>query len=177
MERPGEPAPRTEGDVAVIETRFGNIEIAFFDASAPEHVRNFKQLAAARFFDGTAFHRVLPDFIIQGGDPNTRDADPSNDGLGGPGYTLPAEIREKHVSGAVGAARISGETNPEKRSSGSQFYICLRDRPDLDEGGYTVFGRVIKGMDVVRKIAEQPAGRAGKPKDAVRMIRVSLASR
>src|SRR5204862_7486450 len=113
---------------------------------------NFRKLVRQKFYDGTYFHRVIASFMIQGGDPNTKDADPANDGLGGPGYTVPAEIKLKHVRGALATARQGDQVNPKKDSSGSQFFIDVTALPSLDAGGYTVFGKVIEGMDTVDKI-------------------------
>src|SRR5262249_19602781 len=121
---------------------------------------NFKKLVKEGFYDGTYFHRVIPRFMIQGGDPNSKNADPSDDGMGGPGYTVPAEIKLKHLRGSVATARIGDAQNPTRASSGSQFFIDAADEPSLDAGGYTVFGEVISGMDAVDKIvnlANDPA--------------------
>ena len=96
------------------------------------------------FYNGLTWHRVVPDFVIQGGDPD-------GTGAGGPGYTVPAEIKEKHLRGSVATARTGDDVNPQRASSGSQFYICLEPQPGLD-GQYTVFGGVIKGMDAVDQI-------------------------
>jgi cyclophilin family peptidyl-prolyl cis-trans isomerase len=147
------PAPAAAGpQVAVLETVLGNIVIKFAEHDAPKTVANFRKLVKQGFYDNTCFHRVIPGFMIQGGDPNSRDADPSNDGIGGPGYTVPAEIKLKHVRGAVATARQGDQVNPAKASSGSQFFIDVAPQPSLDQGGYTVFGQVIQGMDVVDKI-------------------------
>jgi len=162
-----------EKEVVVIETKFGNIVIELFDDVAPKHAENFKKLAREGFYNGTAFHRVIPDFVIQGGDPLSKDKDRNNDGRGGPGYTLPAEIKMPHKRGFVGAARQPDNVNPEKRSNGSQFYICLKDLPHLD-GNYTVFGRVIEGMDVVDKIAQVPRDKRDNPIEKVEMKKVYL---
>ena len=138
--------------VAVLETAQGRIVIELADRDAPLTAANFRALIRKRFYDGTCFHRVIPGFMIQGGDPNSRDSDPFNDGLGGPGYTLPAEIKLPHVRGAVATARLGDAANPRRESSGSQFFIDVADRPDLDRGGYTVFGHVISGMEAVDRI-------------------------
>jgi cyclophilin family peptidyl-prolyl cis-trans isomerase len=138
--------------VAVLETVLGTIVIKFADQDAPKTVANFKKLVKQGFYDGTCFHRVIPGFMIQGGDPNSKDADPGNDGIGGPGYTVPAEIKLKHVRGAVATARQGDQVNPARASSGSQFFIDVAAQPSLDQGGYTVFGQVIQGMSVVDKI-------------------------
>lgn len=144
--------PPARDSVVVLDTAQGRIVIRLAAREAPAHAANFRRLVARGFYDGTCFHRVVPGFVIQGGDPNSRDADAFNDGQGGPGWTLPAEIGLPHVRGAVAAARMPDSVNPSRASNGSQFYICVADRPDLDRGGYTVFGRVIAGMDVVDRI-------------------------
>ncbi len=148
--RPSAPAADS---VVVLETAEGRMLIRLATKEAPRTTANFRRLVATGFYDGTCFHRVIPGFMIQGGDPLSRDADPFNDGLGGPGYTLPAEIGLPHVRGAVAMARMPDAVNPAKESNGSQFFVCVADRPDLDRGGYTVFGRVISGMEVADRIA------------------------
>ena len=164
---PEEPASKDE--VAVIETNFGKIVIELFPDVAPHTCASFKKLANHGYFDGVLFHRVVPGFVIQGGDILTRDADPSNDGTGGPGYTLPAEFSdEHHVRGTVSMARKPGDIN----SAGSQFFICLADCPNLDYQ-YTVFGKVIQGMDVVDKIAAVPV-KNQHPQQKIIMTRVRV---
>ncbi len=138
--------------VVVLETSQGTIVIKLDDKEAPKTTANFKKLVREKFYDGTYFHRVIPGFMIQGGDPNTKDDDLNNDGLGGPGYTVPAEIKLPHVRGAVATARLGDQANPSRASSGSQFFIDVHDQPSLDAGGYTVFGHVISGMEAVDKI-------------------------
>lgn len=131
--------------VAVLETNLGEIRIVLDEVSAPQTAANFKKLISENFYAGLTFHRIIPGFVIQGGDPK-------GDGTGGPGYTLPAEIKLPHKRGAVAMARLSDAVNPARESSGSQFYIALKDLPDLD-GQYTVFGQVADGMGVVDQIA------------------------
>ncbi len=162
-----------EEKFAVIETTFGDIVLEFFEELAPKHAANFKKLVRDGFFVGTTFHRVVPEFVIQGGDPNSKDEDRRNDGTGGPGYTVEAEIGVKHERGCVAAARQGDQVNPKRESNGSQFYICLKDLPSLDNG-YTVFGRVVEGMDVVDKIAAVARDRRDNPVEKVEMIRVYL---
>jgi len=137
---------------AVLETSQGVIVIALRADAAPRTVANFEALVAAGFFDGTYFHRVVPGFVIQGGDPHTRNQDPSDDGRGGPATTVPAEIGLPHLRGAV-AARFDDRVNPERASHGSQFFIDLAPQPSLDRAGYTVFGEVVEGMEVIDRIA------------------------
>jgi cyclophilin family peptidyl-prolyl cis-trans isomerase len=141
-------APQGE-QVVVLETAKGEIVLRLFEADAPQTVANFKKLVRDKFYDGTYFHRVIPGFMIQGGDPNTKNTDPNDDGIGGPGYTVPAEIKRTHLRGSLATARQGDQVNPKKASSGSQFFICVAPQPSLDRGGYTVFGEVLKGMDAV----------------------------
>jgi peptidyl-prolyl cis-trans isomerase B (cyclophilin B) len=149
---------------AVIETKFGNIELKFFPEVAPNHVNNFIELAKKGFYDGTTFHRVIPGFMIQGGDPNSKNPDKSQHGMGGPGYTVKAEFNEKpHKRGTLSMARAG---HPD--SAGSQFFICVADAPFLDRQ-YTVFGEVISGMDVADKIVGQPRDRKDNPNERIEM--------
>ncbi|MBI2342330.1 MAG: peptidylprolyl isomerase [Deltaproteobacteria bacterium] len=131
---------------ALIKTSKGDIVCELFAKDAPLSVTNFKYLADGGFYNGLTFHRVVPNFVVQGGDPN-------GTGSGGPGYTIPAEIKKPHPKGALAWARTGDEVNPQRRSSGSQFYITLEATPFLDNQ-YTVFGQTIKGMDVVEKIRQ-----------------------
>lgn len=134
-------------EIAVIKTTKGTIKFEFFSKDAPNHVASFIELAQAGFYDGTKFHRVEPGFVIQGGDPLSKNDDPMV-GTGGPGYRLAAEFNShQHLEGTVAMAR---SMDPD--SGGSQFYICLGPQPSLD-GQYTVFGQVTEGMDVVKQIA------------------------
>lgn len=138
---------------ATIVTAKGNIELELNAKVAPLTVANFVKLSQAKFYDGLSFHRVEPGFVIQGGDPLSRTlpaGDPSL-GTGGPGYTVPAEISLLHKKGAIAMARTGDQVNPQRASSGSQFYIALDALPMLD-GAYTVFGYVTSGMDVVLAI-------------------------
>ncbi|WP_347157719.1 peptidylprolyl isomerase [Pontibacter chitinilyticus] len=148
--------PKGKDQLVTISTPQGDIKLVLFD-DTPQHKANFLKLAKEGFYDGTTFHRVIDGFMIQGGDPNTKDADPTNDGTGNPGYTIPAEIKpnHKHVRGAVAAARQGDFANPQRASSGSQFYIVQNHdgTPMLDEA-YTVYGQVVDGLDVVDKIAQ-----------------------
>jgi len=146
---PAAPKPTEAGDGAVddrvmITTEHGKIVIDLFEDDAPGHAENFKKLARKGFYNGITFHRVIPGFMAQGGDPDAT-------GSGGPGYTQPAEIKRKHVRGSLAAARQGDRVNPEKKSSGSQFYICFKATPFLD-GSYTVFGQVVEGMDAVDRL-------------------------
>jgi len=149
---------------AVIETKFGNIELKFFPEVAPNHVNNFIELAKKGFYDGTTFHRVIPGFMIQGGDPNSKNPDKSKHGMGGPGYTIKAEFNDKpHKRGTLSMARAA---NPD--SAGSQFFICVADAPFLNRQ-YTVFGEVVSGMEVADKIVSQPRDPRDNPNDRIEM--------
>jgi cyclophilin family peptidyl-prolyl cis-trans isomerase len=149
---------------AVIETKFGNIEITFFPEVAPNHVKNFIDLARKGFYDGTIFHRVIPGFMIQGGDPNTKQADKSKYGTGGPGHTVKAEFNAKpHKRGTLSMAR-SGHPD----SAGSQFFICVANAPSLNNQ-YTVFGEVTSGMEAVDKIVSQPRDPRDNPLERTEM--------
>ena len=154
--------------VAVVETKFGKMVIEFYDTDAPKTVANFIKLAKDGYYTGTTFHRVIPGFMIQGGDPNSKSADRDTHGSGGPGYTVPAEIKRDHKRGTVATARLGGPTNPEKRSSGSQFFINVKDNGFLN-GDYTVFGNVISGMDVADKIVNVPRDGRDNPNEKVEM--------
>ncbi len=155
---------RMEQTRAVIETKFGAIELKFFPDVAPNHVDNFIKLAKDGFYDGTTFHRVIPGFMIQGGDPNSKDHDKSRHGMGGPGYALKAEFNDRpHKRGTLSMAR---SRNPD--SAGSQFFICVADAPFLDKQ-YTVFGEVTSGMDVADKIVNTPRDRRDNPNERVEM--------
>ncbi len=136
------------GEVAVLETNLGTIVVSFFDDKAPGHVKNFKDLARKGFYDGTLFHRVIPGFMIQGGDPNSKGGGSrSTHGTGGPGYQIKAEFNETlHDAGILSMARSS-----DPNSAGSQFFIVVARAPHLD-GQYTAFAKVVEGMDVVNKI-------------------------
>jgi peptidyl-prolyl cis-trans isomerase B (cyclophilin B) len=140
--------PAMGKEYVVIDTRHGQIKMELYPDKAPKTVANFKKLVNEGFYDGLIFHRVIPGFVAQGGDPQ-------GNGSGGPGYTIEAEIHPalKHLAGAVATARLGDQGNPQKRSSGSQFYICLAPAPHLD-GGYTIFGQVVEGMEHVLKISK-----------------------
>ncbi|MEW6053158.1 MAG: peptidylprolyl isomerase [Nitrospirota bacterium] len=149
---------------AVIETKFGNMEIRFFPEVAPNHVNNFIDLAKKGFYDGTTFHRVIPGFMIQGGDPNSKSPDRSRHGMGGPGHTVKAEFNDKpHKRGILSMARSA---NPD--SAGSQFFICVADAPFLNRQ-YTVFGEVVSGMETADKIVNAPRDPKDNPLERIEM--------
>jgi peptidyl-prolyl cis-trans isomerase B (cyclophilin B) len=142
-------------EVAVISTTEGELVIRFWPDVAPKTVENFKKLAKEGFYDGTAFHRIVKGFMIQGGDPLSK-TDNEMVGTGGPGYKIKAEFNDKpHVRGVISMARSQ---NPD--SAGSQFFICLADARFLDKQ-YTAFGQLVKGDDVLGKIGETPTTRSG----------------
>jgi len=149
---------------ATIETNQGKIEFNLLPDLAPETVRSFIKLANSGFYDGTLFHRVIPGFMIQGGDPNTKQPDKSKWGQGGPGYSLKAEFSSRsHLSGIVSMARA---TDPD--SAGSQFFIVTTDSTFLN-GQYTVFGEVTEGMDVADKIVNLQRDENDCPLQEVKM--------
>ena len=136
--------PVTEDEIIVMETTRGTLTLKLFPQLAPNHCNNFKKLANSGFYDGTRFHRVIPGFMIQGGDILSRDSDRTNDGTGGPGWTVDAEFNEtQHKRGILSMARSS-----DPNSAGSQFFICASDATHLD-GKYTAFGEVIQNIFVV----------------------------
>ena len=146
------PAPTSEKApsqaIVKFETSEGSFKVALDGKAAPKTVNNFIKLANEGFYNGLKFHRIVEGFMIQGGDPK-------GDGTGGPGYTIPAEIGLKHTKGAIAMARLPDQANPQKESSGSQFYITLDAQAFLD-GQYTVFGYVSEGMNTVDKIGKTP---------------------
>jgi peptidyl-prolyl cis-trans isomerase B (cyclophilin B) len=151
---------------AIIETKFGEIEIEFLNDKAPGHVKNFVDLAKKGFYDGTTFHRVIPGFMIQGGDPNTKDpaGSRSRHGTGGPGYQIKAEFNDTpHKRGVLSMARSQ---SPD--SAGSQFFIVVKDSNFLDNQ-YTAFGRVTRGIEVADQIVNSPRDRADNPNERVDM--------
>ena len=155
---------KMEHTKAVIETKYGNMTIKFFPDSAPGHVKNFVDLAKKGVYDGTIFHRIIPGFMIQGGDPNTKGTDTRTYGMGGPGYTIKAEFSDKpHKRGILSMARAQ---HPD--SAGSQFFVVVKDSPFLDRQ-YTVFGEVVEGMDAVDKIVGLPRDARDLPNERVEM--------
>jgi peptidyl-prolyl cis-trans isomerase B (cyclophilin B) len=163
------PAPDAK-EVGVITTSEGVMVVEFYPDVAPNHVANFKKLAKSGFYDGTAFHRVIPGFMIQGGDPNTKDdSNKAAWGMGGPGWTVKAEFNAKHhARGILSMARSS-----DPNSAGSQFFICHGDAGFLDHQ-YTVFGNLIKGFDVLDKIATTHTEPPDRPVKRVNVISVKI---
>jgi len=154
---------------ANIETSFGKISFKLISELAPETVRNFEKLARDGFYDGTLFHRVIPGFMIQGGDPNTKTDNKGSWGQGGPGYNLKAEFSSRsHLRGIVSMAR-----SQDPDSAGSQFFIVTADSTFLDRQ-YTVFGEVTEGMDIADKIVNLERDGNDCPLEKVQMIRVTV---
>lgn len=161
-------APKAEtskGLRAIIKTKFGDIEVRFLPDVAPKHVENFIKLAKDGFYNGTIFHRVIPGFMIQGGDPNTKDSLKKDTyGQGGPGYSIKAEFSDMpHKRGTVSMARAN---DPD--TAGSQFFIVVEDSRFLDNK-YSVFGEVVKGIGVTDKIVNLPRDERDNPKERVEM--------
>ena len=168
-------------DVALLDIRFEDgttrqVAMEFYEKDAPETVANFKKLAKKGFFKGCAFHRAIPTAIVQTGDPLSKKKDRTAVGTGGPGYTLPPEIHRHHAKGAVAAARIGDKVNPQRRSNGSQFYICISAQPQLD-GKYTVFGNVIRGLDALEVISNRSADTNDYPIERITLKKVSIIPR
>jgi peptidyl-prolyl cis-trans isomerase B (cyclophilin B) len=195
--------PTTDREV-LIQTTEGDIKVLLYDQT-PLHRDNFLKLAKEGFYDSLLFHRVIPNFMIQGGDPDSKNAAPGDRlGMGGPGYQIPAEIGAPHIKGTLAAARRGGPSNPEKKSSGSQFYIVVgqpvtasmlkgieaskgirynetQKQLYLEKGGYpnldndyTVFGEVLEGMDVVELISKVRRGLGDRPNDDIRIKTVKV---
>jgi len=165
-----------EEPVLKISTTAGDITVKLY-SDTPLHRDNFVKLAKRGFYDGILFHRVIKDFMIQVGDPNTKDPSKAAEiGKGGPGYTIPAEIvaGKTHKKGALAAARRGDQVNPAKESSGSQFYIVHSEAncKHLD-GEYTIFGEVVEGLDVVDKIANVPVGPRDFPSQPISILSVT----
>jgi len=165
--------PAAKKEVAVIKTNMGTIVFEFLPDVAPKMVENFKDLAKTGFYNGTTFHRVINGFMIQGGDPLSKDNDPTNDGTGDGPRKMPAEFTTKyrHVRGMVSTARTS-----DPNSGSCQFFIMQADNKGLDNQ-YTIFGRVLEGMDVVDKISQVPKGRNDRPLQNVVMEKVTIETR
>ncbi|GAA3921783.1 peptidylprolyl isomerase [Hymenobacter algoricola] len=167
------PKKSKKDEVVTISTSQGDIKLILFDQT-PLHKANFLKLAKSGFYTGTTFHRIIPNFMVQGGDANSKvDTDPTNDGMGQASeVTIPAEIRPalQHKFGAVAAARQGDFVNPTRASSSSQFYIVQNHNgtPHLN-GQYTVFGQVLSGLDVVDKIAAQAKDERDRPTTDVKM--------
>src|SRR5436190_3789162 len=157
-------------EVALLKTSAGEIVVEFWPEVAPKTVENFKALAQKGYYDGTAFHRIVKGFMIQGGDPLTKDSSREDQwGTGGPGHTIKAEFNERrHQRGVISMARSS---NPD--SAGSQFFICLADASFLD-GKYTAFGKLVRGDDVLGKIGDTPVGMSQSGEKSKPLTRIGV---
>jgi len=166
------PPMNASNEVAVIKTSEGDMVVQFWNDAAPNTIENFKKLARSGFYDGTIFHRIVKGFMIQGGDPNSKDlGKESSYGQGGPGYKIKAEFNDRsHERGVISMARSS---DPD--SAGSQFFMCLASVPRLDHQ-YTTFGRLIKGDDVLEKIGDTPVTRSSKGENSKPTKRVVIES-
>jgi peptidylprolyl isomerase/peptidyl-prolyl cis-trans isomerase B (cyclophilin B) len=181
---PGHAAPTSllGPEVAVFEVRFGKEKesarfvLGLYDSAAPQTVSNFKALVGRKFYNGMRFHRVFPDLLIQTGDPKSRRGPSETSGTGGPGFTIPAEIELPLKKGAVVTARLPDKTNPARASNGSQFFIALREMPDLN-GKYTVFGEVLEGWDVLERISRTRADSNDFPVEKIVIRRVRIEPR
>jgi cyclophilin family peptidyl-prolyl cis-trans isomerase len=166
------PPPPGTPEVVVLKIKVGRekkpqrVVISLRPDAAPQTVENFKKLIHKKFYDGLRFHRVIPKALVQTGDPRTRWWDGDLVGTGGPGYTLPAEIKLPSIEGAVAMARLDGPINPTKASNGSQFFVCLDALPKLN-GEYTIFGQVIEGMEVLHAISKLPTDSNDFPVDKI----------
>ena len=165
----------TSNEVAVIKTTEGDMVVEFWNDAAPNTIENFKKLARSGFYNGIIFHRIVRGFMIQGGDPNTKDpGKESSYGMGDPGYKIKAEFNDhSHDRGVISMAR-----GPDPDSAGSQFFICLGRQPRLDHQ-YTTFGKVIKGDDVLDKIGNTPvtrnnSGEMSKPTKRVTIEKIDI---
>lgn len=159
-------------EVAVIKTSSGDMVVEFWPDVAPKTVENFKTLARKGFYDGTAFHRIVKGFMIQGGDPLTKDANREDEwGTGGPGHKVKAEFNDRsHQRGVISMAR-----SQDPDSAGSQFFICLADAKFLDRN-YTAFGRLIKGDDVLGKLGDTPVKSGNSGEKSKPLSRVGVES-
>jgi peptidyl-prolyl cis-trans isomerase B (cyclophilin B) len=170
--------------VAVFDVQWGkgksrqkrSFAIGFFDADAPQTTTNFKKLVKDGFYRKTTLFRVVPNYLVQGGDPLTKRKDRTVMGTGGPGYTLPAEIRRKHFRGAVAMGRLQNSINLNRQSNGSQFYVCLRPIPTQD-GQDTVFGQVLGGLTALDEISHLPADSNDNPFDRVEVTKAYIVDR
>jgi peptidyl-prolyl cis-trans isomerase B (cyclophilin B) len=167
---PAKPAAADASEVAVIKTTEGDMVVSFWTDAAPKTIANFKKLSKSGFYDGTCFHRVIKGFMIQGGDPLTKD--PANEarwGSGDPGYKIDAEFNDHpHVRGVISMAR-----SQDPNSAGSQFFICHGDPSGLNHQ-YTTFGKLIKGDDVLEKIATTPTHPQDRPDKRMGIISITI---
>ncbi len=171
-ENQGNPPMNASNEVAIIKTSEGDMVVRFWNDATPNTIENFKKLARSGFYDGTIFHRIVKGFMIQGGDPNSKDTGKETSyGEGGPGYKIKAEFNDRsHERGVISMARSS---DPD--SAGSQFFICLASVPRLDHQ-YATFGKLIKGDDVLGKIGDMPVTRSSSGENSKPTKRVVIES-
>jgi peptidyl-prolyl cis-trans isomerase B (cyclophilin B) len=170
--------------VAVFDVQWGKgkerqkrtFAIGFYDADAPQTVANFKKLVTDGFYKNTTIHRVFPNYLVQGGDPLSKKKDRTVMGTGGPGYTLPAEIRRKHLRGSVAMGRLPNNVNPNHQSNGSQFYVSLQPIPAQD-GQDTVFGEVVAGLPALDEISHLQVDTNNNPVERVEVTRTYIIDR
>ena len=179
---PASRAADLGSEVAILQIQFPKekqprqVILGLHDSSAPYTVENFKNLVRKKFYNGLRFHRAFPGTLVQTGDPKSRWGQSDRTGTGGPGWTLPAEIRLKHEKASVAMARLPDKINPAKNSNGSQFYVCLVPMPKLD-GQYTVFGTVLEGLEVLEEISKAPTNSNDFPLPKIRIKSIVLAPR
>ena len=169
-------------DVAVVTIKVGKerdlrqVVIGLYDGAAPLHVRNFKELVTRGYYNGMRFHRAFPGSLLQTGDPDSRYGPTDRTGTGGPGYTVPAEIRLPVKKGTVVMSRIEGDINPAKVSNGSQFFFSLKNQPKLN-GKYTVFGRVLDGLEALDEISRKNTDPNNFPLEKIVIKRIVIEPR
>jgi len=169
-------------EVAVFKIRIGKqkqlqrVVMGLYDESAPITVANFKALVRRKFYNGLRFHRVFPGSFVQTGDPQSRWGQSDTSGTGGPGYTIPAEIKLRHDKGSVAMSRLPDDINPAKNSNGSQFYACIAPLPKLD-GKFAVFGEILEGLDILEAISKQPTNSNDFPLQKIAIHSITLQPR
>lgn len=179
---PAALAQRLGPDVVVMEIKVGKdrdlrrVVIGLYDDTAPLHAENFKELARKRYYKGMQFHRAFPGALVQTGDPYSRRGPNARTGTGGPGWTVPAEIRLPHAKGSVAMSRLDTNINPARVSNGSQFYVTLKPMPALN-GQYTVFGRVLEGLEHLEEISRLNTDRNNFPLEKVVIKRIVVEPR
>lgn len=179
---PTKPTAPIGPDVAVMLIKIGRekqpqrVVIGLYEDAAPKAVANLRELCRRRYYNGMRFHRVFENYLVQTGDPYSRRGDNERSGTGGPGYTVPAEIKRKHIRGAVAASRLEDKVNPTRASNGSQFYVTLQATPQLD-GKYTVFGEVIEGIEVLDYISGRPANSNDFPLEKIVITSIKIVPR
>lgn len=169
-------------DVVVMDIKVGKdkelkrVVIGLYDDAAPLHAANFKELARTKFYRGMQFHRAFPGSLVQTGDPYSKRGPNDRTGTGGPGWTIPAEIRLPHIKGSVAMSRLDNKINPARVSNGSQFYVTLKPVPALN-GEYTVFGRVLEGLEYLELISRTRTDRNNFPLEKVVIKRIVIEPR